>query len=689
MREKTVNAAANPLLAEWTTPYGTPPFGEIAPGLFAPAFDVALKHHEAEIAAIAGDGAAADFANTIEAMERAGLLLQKVAMVFFNLAGAETSDKVQTIEREIVPRLERHRSGIYQNEKLFARVDAVWRTRDALDLTPEQRQVLDRTHTRFVRAGAALDAESKKRLAEIGERLALLGTRFAQNVLKDESSWSLVLDGADDLSGLPDFAVAAAAQAAEERGLKGKHVITLSRSSIEPFLTFSSRRDLREEAWTAWMKRGENAGDTDNRGIAKEMIALRAEYARLMGYESFADYKLADSMAGTPDAALSLMRRVWEPARRQALAEQDALQRLVEAQGSNFRLAPWDWRHYAEKRRREAFDLDEAEIKPYFHLDRVIEAAFDTAHRLFGLTFTEQEDVPVYHPDVRAWDVRDADGAHIGLFLGDYFARSSKRSGAWMSAYRAQEKLCGDVRPIIVNVMSFSKGSPCLLSFDDARTLFHEFGHALHGLLSDVTYPSISGTGVLRDFVEFPSQLYEHWLDRPEVLKRFAVHYRTGEPMPEELLKRVLAARNFNQGFATVEYLASALYDMELHRSGGAGDAAGLEGRVMDEIGMPEAMVMRHRPAHFAHVFAGDGYAAGYYSYLWSEVLSADGFAAFEESGDVFDRQCAKRLREHVLSAGFSSPPDVAYRAFRGRKPEPAALLKRRGLVEMSAEAEM
>ncbi|MGE0612667.1 MAG: M3 family metallopeptidase [Hyphomicrobiales bacterium] len=681
----------NPLLAKWTTPYEAPPFGEIAPTHFLPAFETALKAHEAEIAAIAEDTSQADFANTVEAMERAGKALQRVALVFFNLASANTSDEIQAIEREIVPRLERHRSGIYLNEKLFARVDAAWRRREELRLTPEQRQVLERTHTRFVRAGAALDPDARKRMAGIGERLASLGTRFAQNILKDESAWSMVLDGPEGLAGLPDFAVEAAAQAAQERGLKGGHVITLSRSSIEPFLTFSRRRDLREEAWSAWVKRGEQDGETDNRGIAEEMIALRAEAARLMGYDAFADYKLDDSMARTPEAALDLMRKVWEPARRQALAEQEALQQMVEAEGGNFKLAPWDWRYYAEKRRKDRFDLDEAEIKPYFQLDRMIEAAFDTASRLFGLTFTERKDVPVYHPDVRAWDVRDADGGHVGLFLGDYFARASKRSGAWMSAYRAQEKLDGEVRPVIVNVMSFSKGSPCLLSFEDARTLFHEFGHALHGLLSDVTYPSISGTGVLRDFVEFPSQLYEHWLDRPEVLKRYAVHYRTGEPIPDALLERVLAARNFNQGFATVEYLASALYDMELHRVGapGAGEAADFERRVLEQIGMPDAIAMRHRPAHFAHVFAGDGYAAGYYAYLWSEVLSADGFAAFEETGDVFDRQSAKRLREHVLSAGFRTAPGDAYRAFRGREPEPAALLKRRGLVEISAEAEM
>ncbi len=513
-------------------------------------------------------------------------------------------------------------------------------------------------------------------------------------MLADEKAYALVLDGEDDLAGLPDSLREAAAKAAEDRGPAGKHVVTLARSSVEPFLQFSSRRDLREIAFKAWAARGETGEANDNRPIIAETVALRAERARLLGYESFAHFRLADTMAKTPEAALDLLRSVWTPARTQALREAAALQALIQAEGGNFELAPWDWRYYAERRRRAEFDFDESEIKPYLALDNIIAAAFDTARRLFGLAFSERRDVPLYHPDVRAWEVTDRDGRHVGLFLGDYFARPSKRSGAWMSGFRSQEKLDGDVRPIVVNVMNFSKsgaGDPPLLSFDDARTLFHEFGHALHGLLSDVTYPLISGTSVSRDFVEFPSQLFEHWLEQPEVLQRFARHSRTGEPMPDELLERVLAARKFNQGFATVEYLSSALVDFDFHLLAHAEriDASEFERTALERIGMPAAIVMRHRPPHFGHVFAGDGYSAAYYSYLWSEVLDADGFAAFKEAGDPFDPPTARRLRDFVYSAGFLRDPEEAYTAFRGRMPKPDALLRKRGLIEVPVTGEL
>ncbi len=684
------NPAENPLLQEWTTPFQAPPFADIRPEHFSIAFDLAIAAHRAEIDTIAKRRADPTFENTIEALELSGHGLRQVSSVFFNLSGAHTNDDLQKIEREIAPKLARHRHAIYLDETLYNRIEFIYSRRQGLNFTPEQRQVLERYHTAFQRSGAALDDESKKRLGEISERLATLGTEFSQNVLADEKSWMLPLESKDDLTGLPDFLIKAAEESAEERGLPGKHVITLGRSSIEPFLQFSSRRDLRETAWRAWIARGENGGKTDNRKIVAEMVALRNERAKLMDFPSFAHFKLDDSMAKTPEAARELLESVWTPALAQANREQEALQSMVREEGGNFEIAPWDWRYYSEQRRKADYDLDESELKPYLQLDRMIEAAFDTATRLFGLSFTERKDVPLYHPDVRAWDVTDSYGSHVGLFLGDYFARPSKRSGAWMSGYRPQEKLAGNIRPIIVNVMNFAKASdnePSLLSFDDAKTLFHEFGHGLHGLLSNVTYPMISGTNVLRDFVEFPSQIYENWLERPEILGKYAVHYKTGEPMPADLLKRVLAARNFNQGFANVEYVSSAIVDLDLHEVEDPSgiDVTEFERQSLEKIGMPNAIVMRHRLPHFGHLFSGDGYAAGYYSYLWSDVLAADGFAAFEDAGDIFDSATAKKLHDHVYSSGFSLDPSDAYREFRGRRPSEQAVLRRRGLAEQPA----
>ncbi|MCR4283143.1 MAG: M3 family metallopeptidase [Bauldia sp.] len=681
----TATPSDNPLLAAWTDRLGLPPFDRIKPEHFRPAFDATMAEQMAAVTAIAGSKKPAAFDNTIAAMERSGLSLEKVAAVFFHLAGADTDDALQAVEREIAPLLARHGNEIYLDDALFRRIEAVFDARDASDLDAEQKRVVERYHTIFVRAGAALDAAGKKRLAAINERLAEIGTLFGQNVLADESSWMLILDGPADLAGLPESAIAAAAEAASERSLPGKHVITLSRSSIEPFLQFSTRRDLREKAFEAWIRRGEGGGKTDNRALISEMISLRAERARLMGYPSYAHFRLADTMAKTPEAVSELLRAVWEPAKGRVAAEEKALQDEIAAEGGNFRVAAWDWRHYAERVRKRAFDFDEAELKPYLRLDRIIEAAFDVAGRLFGLSFKEAAAVSLYNPDVRVWKVTGKGGRAVGVFLGDYFARPSKRSGAWMSALRDQQKLTGDVRPIVVNVMNFAKaprGRPTLLSFDDARTLFHEFGHALHGLLSDVTYPLIAGTNVARDFVELPSQLYEHWLEEPEVLRAFASHAETGKPMPEALLQKVLAARKFNQGFATVEYAASALVDLDLHLLPSADDldVVAFEKAALERIGMPEAIVMRHRTPHFAHIFSGDGYAAGYYSYLWSEVLDADAFEAFAETGDIFDADTAKRLHDSVYSAGYLRDPRDAYVAFRGRMPSTEPLLRKRGL---------
>jgi peptidyl-dipeptidase Dcp len=680
----------NPFFAAWTGPFGVPPFGAIRPEHFLPAFERAFAAHQAQVEAIGADAAAPTFANTIDALERSGDALTRVSYVFGVLSGAHTNDAIQEVERALAPLEAQHWNRILMDEALFRRIDALHRKRDQLGLSAEQQRVLDRYHLMHTRAGAALDAAAKTRLAAINERLATLGTSFSQNLLADEQAYALELDGEDDLAGLPDFVRAAAAEAADERELKGKHVITLSRSSVEPFLQFSTRRDLREKIFRAWIARGASGGATDNKAIIAEMVALRAERARLLGYQTFAHYRLADAMAKTPEAVRSLLDRVWAPARRGALADRDAMQAMVQAEGSNFALAPWDWRYYAEKLRKVRCDVDEATIKPYFQLDRIIEAAFYTANRLFGLTFERREGLPVWHDDVRTWEVRDAGGRHRGLFFGDYFARASKQSGAWMTNIRDQEKLRGDIRPLVINVMNFSKaadGEPTLLSFEDAKTLFHEFGHALHGLLSDVTYPMISGTGVLTDWVELPSQLYEHWLERPEILSRFAVHAQTGEPIPQDLLRRLIAARTFNQGCLTVEYVSSALVDLDLHlrQSGDNLDIDAFEQSALERIGMPAEIVMRHRPTHFGHIFSGGSYASAYYSYMWSEVLDADAFAAFEETGDIFDAKTAKNLHDHVYSAGGSRDPAELYTAFRGRLPTPEGLLRRRGLIEEAA----
>jgi peptidyl-dipeptidase Dcp len=679
----------NPFFADWTTPDGVPPFDCVAPEHFLPAFARAFADHDAEIAAIAADPSPPNFANTIAALELSGRALERVGNAFYLLAGAHTNDALLELERELSPQMARHWNRINTNAALFQRVDRVMRDVDRFGLDAEQKRVIERYHTGFRRAGAALDDTAKQRLGEIIERLAALGTAFSQNVLADEQAFVLRLDGEAELAGLPGFMREALQSDARERGIDG-YAVTLSRSSVEPFLQFSDRRDLREKIFRGYVLRGDNGGATDNKANIAEMVRLRAERAKLLGYSDFAHYRLDDAMARTPSAVRQLLDAVWAPARSRALIDRDAMQALVQEDGGNFTLAPWDWRYYAEKLRQRQCNFDEAAIKPYLNLDRMIEAAFYTAERLFGLRFAPRADVPAWHPDVRVWEVRDAGGNKIGLFFGDYFARASKRSGAWMTSLRDQEKLAGDVTPLIVNVCNFAKaanGEPTLLSFEDARTLFHEFGHALHGLLSSVTYPKISGTSVATDFVELPSQLYEHWLQQPQVLRRFALHYRTGEPMPEELLQRLIAARNFNKGFATVEYLASTFVDLDFHSLAAPEriDSTGFEKETLARIEMPDEIVMRHRPPHFAHIFSGGGYAAAYYSYMWSEVLDADAFAAFEETGDIFDAATAKRLRDTIYAAGGSREPSDAYRSFRGRLPSADALLRKRGFLDPAA----
>jgi peptidyl-dipeptidase Dcp len=663
----------NPLLAAWDGPYDLPHFPAIKTEHFRAAFDVAIAEAEAEFEAIANDQQPASFANTVEALERHGRLLRRVSAIFYNRAGADTGPELQAIEREMTPRLSQLHARKMANSRMFSRLDQLMMSGEALNA--EQARVLELMHRMYVKGGARLDDAGKARMEAIMVRLSELGTAFSQNVLKDEAAWSMAL-GDEDLGGLPGFLIDAAKDEAKQQGKDG-HVITLSRSSIEPFLTFSDRRDLRERAFLAWSHRGEGS----NWPLVAEIIKLRAERARLLGFDDFASFKLHDQMASSPDRVHELLMTVWSPARARALEEQEALSEAAARDGINGPLAPWDWRYYAEKERKRLHDLNEAEIKPYLALDKMIEAAFDVAGRLFSLTF-EPIDVPLPHPDARAWKVL-RDGDLIGLFIGDYFARPSKRSGAWASSLRGQQKLWSPGTPVITNTCNFVKSDPALLSWTDARTLFHEFGHALHGLMSDVTYPFIAGTSVARDFVELPSQLYEHWLSIPEILAKHARHIETGEPMPKEMIDRILAAENFGQGFKTVEFTASALVDLEMHKVEHADsfDAKAFEAQLLSKIGMPEAITMRHRTPHFQHVFSGDGYSAGYYSYMWSEVMDADAFQAFREAGDPFDASTAKRLGDTIYSVGGSVKPETAYTDFRGRLPGVEALLEGRGLA--------
>lgn len=684
--EAEVQTLANPLLKAWQTPLETPPFAEIRPEHFLPAFEQAFADHSAEVAAITHDPALPDFDNTITALERSGKLLSKVSAVFYDLVSAHSNPAILEIDKEVSPRMARHWNPIMMNAVLFGRIAMLHEKRASLGLTGEQMRLLERTYTRFRRSGAGLDDAAKARMAEINERLAHLGTSFSHHLLGDEQEWFMEL-GEGDRAGLSDTFVAAAKAAAEERGMPGKAIVTLSRSSVEPFLQSSSRRDLREKVYKAFTARGDNGNTNDNNATIVEILRLREETAKILGFPTYAAYRLEDSMAKTPEAVRGLLERVWEPARARALADRDALQALIAEEGGNFALASWDWRYYAEKLRQRRANFDDSAIKPYLVLHHMIEAAFDCATRLFGVTFEERKDVPVWHPDVRVWEVKGRDGTHKALFYGDYFARPSKRSGAWMTSLRDQQKLDGDVAPLVINVCNFAKGAdgaPSLLSPDDARTLFHEFGHGLHGMLSNVTYPSLSGTSVFTDFVELPSQLYEHWQERPEVLQRFARHYQTGEALPDDLLKRFLAARKFNQGFATVEFVSSALVDLEFHTQPAAAswDVRAFEQKELEKIGMPAEISLRHRPTQFGHIFSGDHYASGYYSYMWSEVMDADAFGAFEEAGDIFDPATAKRLHDDIYSSGGSRDPEEAYVAFRGREPEPDALLRRRGLLE-------
>ena len=667
----------NPLLQPWNTPFEIAPFGDISDTDFAPAFAEALAEDMAETLVVAHCSDAPSFANTIEALDCTGKALEKVLSVFYTVSGADSNPAREDLMRDFSPKLAAHTSEIYSNKALFSRMNTLWQQRDDLDLTAEQSRVLLLTHRAFARAGAGLEGADEVRMKAIKSRLAVIGTEFSQNLLSDERSWYMALSE-EDLEGLPAFLIAAAKSAGAEKDLASP-IVTLSRSIMTPFLQFSPRRDLRARAYAAWAARGANDGATDNRELAVEMLALRKEMADLLGYDDFASFKLETEMAKTPGNVRDLLTSVWDPAKAQANKDAQVLTRMMHQEGVNGDLEPWDWRYYAEKRRQEEHDLDESTIKPYFQLDQMIAASFDCATRLFGLQF-KPVDVPLYHADCRAWEVT-RDGRHVALFIGDYFARGSKRSGAWCSAMRSQAKFPKTQAPIVINVCNFAKTDPALLSFDDARTLFHEFGHALHQMLSDVTYERVSGTSVPRDFVELPSQLYEHWLEVPAVLQKFAIHAETGAAIPQDLLDKLLGAATFDMGFQTVEYIASAMVDLEYHTNDVPDDIMTRQADILANMGLPHAIGMRHATPQFAHVFSGGHYASAYYSYMWSEVMDADAFAAFEEKGDAFDPALAKSLETNILSTGGSQDPEVLYTAYRGRLPGIEALLKGRGLL--------
>lgn len=671
-------------LTQWTGPLGLPDFAALSDDAFAPVFEAALAAHAAEIEAIASNPEKPTIENTLAAMELSGEALSHVSSIFWLRAGAHTNDLIQAVERDIAPKMARHWSAISMNPALFARIDRLYADREKLGVDAETLRVLEQTWKGFVRSGAKLDETGKARLAAINEELASLGASFGQNVLADERDWALILDE-KDVVGLPDFLKDAMAGAAEARGEKGRYAVTLSRSIYEPFTTFSDRRDLREIAFRAFINRGHNGGPTDNTEVVAKTLALRAEKARLLGYESYAALKLDDTMAKTPKAVFDLLDPVWVKAREKAAENQAEMQMLAADAGQNQPIAGWDWRYFQEKLRVKKFAFDEGELKPYLQLENVIAACFDVATRLFGVRFAEKAGVAAWHPDVRIFEVLNPDGSHRGTFVADYFNRPSKRSGAWMSSLDSAYTLGKGSQPVIYNVMNFAKppaGQPALLSLDEARTLFHEFGHALHGMLSEVTWPSASGTAVSRDFVELPSQLYEHWLTVPAILEKHALHNKTGQPMPKALVDKMLAARTFGMGFATVEFAASALVDMAYHAQAQA-PAAPLvfEAAALEKLGAPEAIPMRHRTPHFGHVFAGEGYSAGYYSYMWSEVLDADAFSAFEETGDAFNPELAAKLKKHIYAAGGSADPEALYIAFRGRMPTPDAMMEKRGLA--------
>ncbi|MFO7608664.1 MAG: M3 family metallopeptidase [Candidatus Krumholzibacteriia bacterium] len=679
-------AGANPLLGEWTAPFGVPPFAEVEVAHYEPAFAAAIAAHEAEIAAIAGDPAPATFANTIEALDTAGAALSRVSSVFFGLNGTMTDDAMQQVARTMAPILSRHRDAINLDADLFRRVEAVWQARADLDLDAEQAMLLEETRKGFVRGGANLDEAAKEQLRAVNEELSLLQVRFGENVLKETNRFALVIDDPAGLAGLPQGVVDAAAEAAAARGHEGKWVVTLHKPSFIPFLQYADDRALRERVFKAYAATGDNGDELDNKDVLVRIADLRARRAQLLGYQTHAHYVLDDNMAKTPEAVYGLLNRVWEPAVARAAAEAAEMQAIIDAAGGGFTLQPWDWWYYAEKVKQARYDLDERMLRPYFEMGRVREGVFAVAGKLWGLTFERRSDIPVWHDEVETFAVKDRDGSTIAVLMTDYYPRESKRGGAWMNSLIKQRYEDGRrVVPVIYNVGNFTrptKDTPGLLSMDEVGTMFHEFGHALHGMLSDCRYRSLSGTSVARDFVELPSQIMENWAFEPQVLDMYARHHETGEPMPAELKGKIAAAKHFNQGFATTEYVAASFLDMDWHTLESAADldAAAFEDASMAKIGLIPQIIARYKSPYFRHSFGG-GYAAGYYSYLWAEVLDADAFAAFKETGDIFDPATAAAFRKHILARGGSEDPMALYRKFRGQEPGIEPLLTRRGLM--------
>jgi peptidyl-dipeptidase Dcp len=678
--------SANPFTADWNTPFRVPPFDQIKIEHYKPAFVEGMKLHNQEIDAIVGHDSPPTFENTVEKLERSGAMLNRVANVFFAMRSALTNDDIEKIAKEVAPELSKHQDEIRLNDVLFQRVEAVYEQREDLDLSPEQHKLLEEQYKEFVRGGAKLSGDKKQRLKEINAELSVLSLKFGENVLKENNRFEMVIEDQADLAGLPAGVVAAAVEAAVERGHEGKWVFTLHKPSMIPFLQYAQKRDLRERIYKAYINRGNHGDELDNKLTLADMAALRVERAKLLGYETHAHYVLEENMAKEPENVYKLLRQLWDPALKRAKVEAADMQKMIDDEGGGFQLQSWDWWYYAEKVKKAKYDLDEEMLRPYFKLDNVLDGAFDVATRLYGLQFEGRTEVPVYHEDVSAFEVKEADGTHVGILYVDYFPRASKRGGAWMGELRQQSKMDGeDTRPVIYNVGNFSKPTadkPSLLSLEEVNTLFHEFGHALHGLLADCTYESLAGTNVARDFVELPSQIMENWATEPRVLKMYARHFQTDQPMPDELIEKIRRARHFNQGFATTEYLAASFLDMDWHTltelKPGL-DVLEFEKNSLSGIGLIPEIISRYRSPYFQHIFAG-GYSSGYYSYIWAEVLDSDAFQAFKETGDIFDKKTAKAFRTNILAKGGSEEPMALYKRFRGKEPGIDPLLERRGL---------
>ena len=691
----TLDPNINPFFQEWKTPYEVPPFMDIKDEHYMPAYKKGMEDNLKEINAIVQNTEPPTFTNTIEELERSGKLLSKVGRVFSNLASSNTNPQLQELQRELSPMLSAHSDKILLNKDLFKRVEAVWQDRENINLTSEQLKLLGDTRKQFVRSGALMNETQKKKISEINSEISALTTLFGQNLLAETNGFELILSESD-LEGLSENIIAAASEAAfqkmdkteaadEKQKYKDKYLFTPHRSSMYPFLTESTRRDLREILYKSYVMRGDNNNETDNKQIAAKIAKLRAERAKIMGYKTHAHFVLEENMLKTPNEVYELLIKLWEPAVKRAKAEVADMQAVADAEGQNFEIAAWDWWHYSEKVRKEKYNLDESAIKPYLSLDNVLQGVFNTTNKLWGLNFTELFDIDLYHPDARVWEVTDIDGSHLGIFIGDYFTRSNKRGGAWMSSFKGQSNLDGRERPIVVNVCNFPApvgDNPALLSFDNVVTLFHEFGHAMHGTLTDVTYGSMAGTSGPRDFIELPSQLLEHWASEPQILKSFATHYETGEPIPDELIQKLLNASKFNQGFINTEYLAASLLDMDWHTISADDelkDANKFELKSMKKVGLIDEIAPRYRSTYFAHIFSG-GYSSGYYSYVHAAVLDSDAFEAFKEAGDVFDPKLSSKLRSSIYSMGSTEEAMDLFVNFRGRKPVIEPLLKVRGL---------